>query len=651
MNRVDVVIPVFNVAPVIGRAIRSVLAQTHRDVQVFVVDDGSSDGSPAEARSIGDLRIRVIEQSNAGQASARNRGARSGSGDWIAFVDADDVVDEHWLETLLEGTEGAGLAACGGRFVQGDHTIVRRPEQLGPEFYSNHIIFLPGLFAVRREVFERAGGYDESLRYSENTELGLRLTAAASELGYNVRAMNDPLITVFQPTSGSSQSYTDSRRLQSARRMLEVHATTLAKTPSHLAAYHAIAANGARAEGDRVAARRDLWRAVSLTPRNWRYWFQLLRVSVPDWSAAPRRDHDPARRLVIHLMASDLPRGGQAETRSVCDGLDRPEEAHQAMTVFRDEVANLRAEHRLEVTPGRLRRWGLDPRGVVRLRAALARENPNCVVAHGSEALKYAILARPRRAKLIYHRIGVATSGAQRGARLQLHRWMARRPSLIIAVSEDAAHDLVAFGADADALTVVPNHRNPHQFHPGAPRSGGEPLSIVFVGSLSRSKRPERFLTLVSMLRESGFTGRSAMIGSGPLYQACQTLADHAGVELLGARHDVAALLASFDVLVLTSVAEGEGMPGVLIEAGMCGLAVVTTDVPGARDVVIDGETGWVVPVEPIEPALAALQRLTADPVMARQLGAAGRVHTVAKFSRDAVIENWRIALKPVTMA
>ena len=89
-----------------------------------------------------------------------------------------------------------------------------------------------------------------------------------------------------------------------------------------------------------------------------------------------------------------------------------------------------------------------------------------------------------------------------------------------------------------------------------------------------------------------------------------QRTAAAANVELLGSRSDVATLLPEFDVLVFTSIPEGEGMPGVLIEAGMCGLAVVTTDVPGARDVIDDDHTGYVVPPEPLQPLVEAVANL-----------------------------------------
>jgi glycosyltransferase involved in cell wall biosynthesis len=97
---VSVVIPCYNRASILGRSLRSALAQTVVPDEIIVVDDGSRDGSADVARSFGD-RVRVIEQPNAGAAAARNRGIVAARGDWIAFLDSDDEWDATKLERQL----------------------------------------------------------------------------------------------------------------------------------------------------------------------------------------------------------------------------------------------------------------------------------------------------------------------------------------------------------------------------------------------------------------------------------------------------------------------------------------------------------------------------------------------------------------------
>lgn len=97
MATVSVVIPAFNAESFLGEALDSVLGQTARPTEVIVVDDGSTDGTRALVRRYSDA-VRLVTQDNGGAARARNVGARQATGEWLAFLDADDV----WLPEKLE---------------------------------------------------------------------------------------------------------------------------------------------------------------------------------------------------------------------------------------------------------------------------------------------------------------------------------------------------------------------------------------------------------------------------------------------------------------------------------------------------------------------------------------------------------------------
>ncbi len=170
---------------------------------------------------------------------------------------------------------------------------------------------------------------------------------------------------------------------------------------------------------------------------------------------------------------------------------------------------------------------------------------------------------------------------------------------------------------------VIPNAVDVSAATVASPNGG--PPTIVSVGRLVL---PKSFWTLGDALRslEPG-SFRARIVGDGP---QANLLRGIDGVELLGERHDVPAILAAADVFVLSSLSEG--MPISILEAMAAGLPVVASAVGGVPEVVIDGETGLLVPPDDA-PALAnALRRLLADAGLRRRLGAAGRRRAEERF-------------------
>jgi glycosyltransferase involved in cell wall biosynthesis len=163
---------------------------------------------------------------------------------------------------------------------------------------------------------------------------------------------------------------------------------------------------------------------------------------------------------------------------------------------------------------------------------------------------------------------------------------------------------------------------------------------VGMVGRLSWKKGYEHALDAAALLREHVPAVRFEIVGDGPLRGALEQQTANLGLEatvrFLGQRRDVPDLMRRFDCFVLSSVIEG--MPNALLEAMALGLPVVTTSAGGSAEVVVDGESGFVVP--PADPtALAgAIERVLADRALARRLGeqAARRVHE--RFSLAAML-------------
>ena len=119
MKKISVIVPIYNVEKYLGRCVRSLCNQTHTNLEILLVDDGSPDcsGIMCDEFALQDPRIRVIHKKNGGLSDARNAGIEQATGDYIAFLDSDDWVDPTWLETLYKLCESydAEIGECSYR--------------------------------------------------------------------------------------------------------------------------------------------------------------------------------------------------------------------------------------------------------------------------------------------------------------------------------------------------------------------------------------------------------------------------------------------------------------------------------------------------------------------------------------------------------
>lgn len=195
--KVSVVIPTYNRAGTVPRAIESVLAQTVTDLEVIVVDDGSSDDT---GKALGDLfgdRIRYFAQTNQGASVARNKGVEEARGEWIAFLDSDDLWESEKLEWQLKALErfGSDCGACytDTRFF--NHPETRTMFQMIESEYRHEanmgvnedvlqrlvrpggagmVVCLSSLVA-RADLVRKTEGFDPKLLYSQDSEFMFRL--------------------------------------------------------------------------------------------------------------------------------------------------------------------------------------------------------------------------------------------------------------------------------------------------------------------------------------------------------------------------------------------------------------------------------------------------------------------------------------------
>jgi len=358
--------------------------------------------------------------------------------------------------------------------------------------------------------------------------------------------------------------------------------------------------------------------------------------------------------LVLHVIPTTAPRGAQREARALADRLDSPgRRRHRVLSLVghgRGTDGEVTVEYALGGS-GTATAVGFDPRLVVRLRRALHRLAPSLVVAHGGEPLKFLVPAMVgRRVPLAYYAIGTLAAPGHRPGRRHMWRYLAQRPDLVAAEGEEVLDECRTFlGVPDGRLVLVPNGRDPDEFRPVPSTEADRPVPVLtFVGAFTEQKRPDRFVAVVAALRDRGLEFRALAVGDGPLSGPLAGPAREAGVELLGSRGDVAEVLRGTDILVFPSLPRGEGMPGVLIEAGLSGVPVVATAVPGVDAIVADGQTGCVVDPDDFDGLVEATAGLLTDTERRRAMGEAARAWCLERFSMDVVADGWRSALVPM---
>jgi glycosyltransferase involved in cell wall biosynthesis len=220
---VSVVMPAYNVAWCIGRAIDSVLAQDFRSYELIVVNDGSTDDTRAVLDRYGEAVV-LIDQSNRGMSAARNRGIRQARGTYIAFLDADDWWVPEKLSRqveLMTRRPELGFCSTAARVEDGDGRLLNlwrcpdgRSEILETLFAQNAAI-AGGCSAVivRKDLLERVGMFDESLGGFEDPDLWMRLAAVS---GY---ACIDETLAVILRRERSVSRNLDTMRVAALRSM------------------------------------------------------------------------------------------------------------------------------------------------------------------------------------------------------------------------------------------------------------------------------------------------------------------------------------------------------------------------------------------------------------------------------------------------
>lgn len=187
---VSIIVPVFNAQARLELCLESILSQTHDDLQVILVDDGSTDKSPhiCDAAAVSDGRVCVLHQKNAGPPAARNAGLDAVHGQWVMFVDADDTIDEDYVACMLDAARDADadIVASDCMMHEAERTrqfgmivpgrVYGRREELWRAFLSDELPWSLWAKLYRAELFEGMR-FDSGDYIAEDLDMNARLFA------------------------------------------------------------------------------------------------------------------------------------------------------------------------------------------------------------------------------------------------------------------------------------------------------------------------------------------------------------------------------------------------------------------------------------------------------------------------------------------
>jgi glycosyltransferase involved in cell wall biosynthesis len=294
---VTVIIPTYNRADLLPIAVRSVLGQTFQDFEILIVDDGSTDDTPATCRQFTDSRVRYIRHSsNKGIAAGRNTGVRNAQGRLIAFLDDDD----EWLpsklqqqvDVLCNSSRSVGAVYTAFEMVDKDtlRTLgVIRPAKSGHilhELCMKNWIGTASTVCLKRECFEEAGSFDEKVTFGEEYDMWIRVAHR-----YDFKYIDEPLVKYGVHPLRLSTNY--EAMIGGLREQLAKHGRFFALDPVNhsrrfvnLGVLYCYTGNVSAAR----TAFRDAIRATPLAPKLYAYLaLSMLGVHIFRWVHAPRR--------------------------------------------------------------------------------------------------------------------------------------------------------------------------------------------------------------------------------------------------------------------------------------------------------------------------------------------------------------------------
>lgn len=260
----SVIIPTFNRATILPRAVKSIMNQSFSDWELIIVDDGSKDNTKEIAQVfLNDCRVKYVLQENQGVCAARNLGSENSKGNYIAFLDSDDYVSESWLIDFYNEIQksNADIVRC--------KTLINNISE------NEDKDLLAGNFAVRRDLFLKAGKYDSNLKFGENTELKWRLEERKGIFSY-ISKFN----FFYDNDLTSNTDKKKENQIEFTYYVLKKHQNLFRKNKRWAQLVYQIAGVNCMQLGRKKEGRNLIWKGYFSNPKHIKSLFRAIKYSV-----------------------------------------------------------------------------------------------------------------------------------------------------------------------------------------------------------------------------------------------------------------------------------------------------------------------------------------------------------------------------------
>ena len=277
----SIIIPTYNRAHILLRAIDSVMNQSFQDFEIIVVDDGSTDNTNDLIKSSYASDIIYKYQTNSGVCIARNHGAIQAKGKYLVFLDSDDWLTTNCLERYHTCSIDSSCKLVLGSITYYDNNlnIIRK---IDPTFKSSHYgQGLAGSFAISTEIFNRMGGYDIKLTFAENSDFFLRLRLESRVLVHQIQVAPHAGVCIFKEESSTRKRRYMLKKYDSVKYFLVKHSKFFRDSKRDFINFQRVLALSALRCNLNKEARQALISIIVRYPESFRTYFQLVLFAFP----------------------------------------------------------------------------------------------------------------------------------------------------------------------------------------------------------------------------------------------------------------------------------------------------------------------------------------------------------------------------------